>query len=89
MIYGTSGGIDGTVLQRERLGEMLNYYPHTGRTNQNTPLHLSTLLSQAGKTWKSYQEDIDLARNSAGPPAAGSMERSADQLLRHLWQQLR
>jgi len=40
--------------------------PYTGGTNQNTPLHLSTLLSQAGKTWKSYQEDIDLARNSAG-----------------------
>jgi hypothetical protein len=45
---------------------MLNYSPYTGGTNQNTPLHLSTLLSQAGKTWKSYQEDIDLARNSAG-----------------------
>src|ERR1700688_2618525 len=40
--------------------------PYTGGTNQNTPLHLSNLLSQAGKTWKSYQEDIDLARNSAG-----------------------
>jgi hypothetical protein len=40
--------------------------PYTGGTNQNTPLHLSTLLSQAGKTWKSYQEDIDLARNDAG-----------------------
>jgi len=40
--------------------------PYTGGTNQNTPLHLSNLLSQAGKTWKSYQEDIDLARNDAG-----------------------
>jgi phosphatidylinositol-3-phosphatase len=40
----------------------------TGGTNQNTPLHLSNLLSQAGKTWKSYQEDIDLAHNSAGQP---------------------
>ncbi|HEY4046698.1 MAG TPA: alkaline phosphatase family protein [Acidobacteriaceae bacterium] len=41
-------------------------YASTGGTNQNTPLHLSTLLTQAGKTWKSYQEDIDLSKNSAG-----------------------
>jgi hypothetical protein len=34
-----------------------------GPTNQNTPLHLSNLLTQAGKTWRSYQEDIDLTRN--------------------------
>jgi phosphatidylinositol-3-phosphatase len=32
-----------------------------GPTNQNTTLHLSTLLTNAGKTWRSYQEDIDLA----------------------------
>lgn len=31
-----------------------------GPTNQNTTQHLVTLLTQAGKTWKSYQEDIDL-----------------------------
>jgi hypothetical protein len=37
--------------------------PYTGGTNQNTPLHLSNLLAQAGKTWKSYQEDIDLTKN--------------------------
>src|ERR1043166_8264114 len=24
-------------------------------------MHLSTLLTNAGKTWKSYQEDVDLA----------------------------
>jgi len=29
-------------------------------SNQDTSLHLATLLSQAGKTWKSYQEDTDL-----------------------------
>jgi hypothetical protein len=29
--------------------------------SQNTPLHLSTLLTKAGKTWKSYQEDIDVS----------------------------
>jgi hypothetical protein len=31
-------------------------------TNQDTPLHLSNFLTQAGKTWRSYQEDIDLTR---------------------------
>jgi hypothetical protein len=36
-------------------------------TNQNTPLHFSNLLTQAGKTWKSYQEDIDLT------PIAGQL----------------
>src|SRR6266850_7142616 len=40
--------------------------PYTGGTNQNTSLHLSNLLTQAGKTWKSYQEDIDLTQNGAG-----------------------
>jgi len=40
--------------------------PYTGGTNQNTPLHLSNFLTQAGKTWKSYQEDIDLALDAAG-----------------------
>ena len=37
----------------------------TGGTNQNTNLHLSSLLTRAGKTWKSYQEDIDLAPNAS------------------------
>jgi len=31
-----------------------------GPTNQDTHLHLSNLLTQAGRTWRSYQEDIDL-----------------------------
>jgi hypothetical protein len=39
-------------------------YQVPGGTNQNTTNHLSTLLTQAGKTWKSYQEDIDT--NAAG-----------------------
>src|SRR5882724_4053955 len=39
--------------------------PYTGGTNQNTPLHLVTLLTAAGKTWKSYQEDIDLTKNTS------------------------
>src|SRR5215813_8166887 len=34
-------------------------YPNN---NQNTPAHLSTLLTRAGRTWRSYQEDIDLTR---------------------------
>jgi hypothetical protein len=35
-------------------------YADTPPNSQNTSLHLSTLLTQAGKTWRSYQEDIDL-----------------------------
>src|SRR5215510_13310292 len=35
-------------------------------TNQNTDQHLSALLTAAGRTWRSYQEDIDLVRNQAG-----------------------
>ena len=31
-----------------------------GVTNQDTPLHLSNLLTSSGKTWKSYQEDVDV-----------------------------
>jgi hypothetical protein len=40
--------------------------PYTGGTNQNTSLHLTGLLQQAGITWRSYQEDIDLTRNGSG-----------------------
>jgi phosphatidylinositol-3-phosphatase len=39
-------------------------YSTSGPTNQNTSAHLSTLLTRGGKTWKSYQEDIDLASSS-------------------------
>lgn len=41
-------------------------YRVPGGTNQNTPLHLSNLLKQAGTTWRSYQEDTDLTRDSNG-----------------------
>jgi hypothetical protein len=41
-------------------------FSRTGGTNQSTSLHLSYLLTQAGKTWKSYQEDIDLTPNGSG-----------------------
>src|SRR5262249_46514291 len=41
-------------------------YAPNGPTNQNTPLHLSNFLTQAGKTWRSYQEDIDLTRDASG-----------------------
>ena len=37
-----------------------------GPTNQETSLHLSRLLTEAGKTWKSYQEDIDLTPSTSG-----------------------
>jgi|SRR5579862_1045519 len=37
-----------------------------GPTNQNTDQHLSSFLTGAGRTWRSYQEDIDLMRNAAG-----------------------
>jgi hypothetical protein len=38
----------------------------SGGTNQNTNQHLSGLLQQAGITWRSYQEDIDLTQNGGG-----------------------
>jgi hypothetical protein len=44
MMSGASGGIDGTVIPRGRLGGMLNYSPYTGGTCQNTPLRLGILL---------------------------------------------
>jgi hypothetical protein len=37
-----------------------------GATNQDTNQHLVALLTAAGHTWRSYQEDIDLAKNIAG-----------------------
>ena len=37
----------------------------SGPTNQNTTQHLAAFITNAGRTWKSYQEDIDLT------PAAG------------------
>ena len=40
-------------------------YRVPGGTNQETTAHLTTLLTNAGITWKSYQEDIDLTRDAA------------------------
>src|ERR1700739_2924654 len=40
--------------------------PFVSGNNQNTNQHLVTFLTQAGKTWKSYQEDIDLAVDASG-----------------------
>jgi len=40
--------------------------PFASSNNQNTNQHLVTFLTQAGKTWKSYQEDIDLAVDGSG-----------------------
>ncbi len=38
----------------------------SGPTNQDTDQHLASWLTAAGRTWRSYQEDIDLTRNDAG-----------------------
>jgi phosphatidylinositol-3-phosphatase len=35
-------------------------FADTPPNSQNTSLHLTALLTNAGKTWRSYQEDIDL-----------------------------
>ena len=39
-------------------------YRVPGGTNQDTPDHLTTLLTQAGFSWRSYQEDTDLTRDA-------------------------
>jgi hypothetical protein len=62
MIKGASGGIDGRVLQRERLGGMLNYSPLYRR---HQPEHSAASQHSSVAGWKDM-EDIDLARNSAG-----------------------
>lgn len=38
----------------------------SGPTNQNTTQHLVSFLNAAGRTWKSYQEDIDLTPDANG-----------------------
>jgi hypothetical protein len=48
----------------------------TGGTNQDTPLHLTGLLQDAGRTWRSYQEDVDLT--SASGRAANSVLKTGD-----------
>jgi hypothetical protein len=48
-----------------------------GPTNQDTPLHLTGLLTAAGRSWRSYQEDIDLAKNAGG--MLTNIVRSRDQ----------
>jgi hypothetical protein len=37
-----------------------------GPTDQATNMHLATLLTNSGHTWKSYQEDTDLAKDVNG-----------------------
>ena len=41
-------------------------YASPGGTNQNTNQHLSAFLTQAGRTSRSYQEDIDLTPSATG-----------------------
>ncbi|HWB87235.1 MAG TPA: alkaline phosphatase family protein [Bryobacteraceae bacterium] len=43
---------------------MVTHY--TAGNNQDTSLHLSALLTRAGKTWRSYQEDVNLTGSSDG-----------------------
>lgn len=37
-------------------------YAANGPTNQNTSLHLATFITQAGKTWRSYQKILTSRR---------------------------
>ena len=41
-------------------------YASPGGTNQNTNEHLAAFLTAAGRTWRSYQEDIDLTPSGGG-----------------------
>ena len=62
-----------------RIGNDADPFVPNGSTNQvnnlDNQLHLTTLLTQAGRTWKSYQEDIDLTTvngqltNVVAPPS--------------------
>ncbi len=47
-------------------------YQTPGGTNQSTTAHLATLLTTAGVSWKSYQEDIDMTPASGGVNTPGS-----------------
>jgi hypothetical protein len=49
-----------------------------GRNQGNTP-NLSGLLQKAGISWKSYQEDIDLATNGQSKVTARSCRRASGQ----------
>ena len=39
-------------------------YAAVAPSNQNTTQHLSGLLTKAGRTWRSYQEDVDLTTSN-------------------------
>jgi phosphatidylinositol-3-phosphatase len=41
-------------------------YASPAGTNQNTNQHLSAFLTAAGRSWRSYQEDIDLTPTAGG-----------------------
>jgi hypothetical protein len=57
----------------------------SGGTNQNNPNHLVTLLTTAGKTWKSYQEDIDLVPLSGGINTPGSSSLTSTVAAQSAW----
>ena len=56
---------------------------------QTTTQHLSGLLQKKGRTWKSYQEDIDLHTSNGQltnlPLRSERVDRSAGQPLRRVW----
>ncbi len=51
-------------------------YAEDGATNQKTTGHLSSYLTATGKTWKSYQEDIDLIQDETGQRANTPMPKN-------------
>lgn len=54
------------------LGVLNDNQPYgTGGTNQSTTAHLSSYLTAAGKTWRSYQEDTNIDYSSNQPLSAG------------------
>ena len=57
----------------------------SGGTNQNNPNHLVTLLTNSGKTWMSYQEDIDLVPNSGGVNTPGASSLTSTVAAQSAW----
>jgi phosphatidylinositol-3-phosphatase len=64
------------------------YVPNEGQNlpnNQDGQLHLTTLLTQAGKTWRSYQEDIDLTPVGGQPTNTAGSQLNNVVLPRSQW----
>jgi phosphatidylinositol-3-phosphatase len=65
------------------------YSPNGGPTNQvnnqDGVLHLTTLLTLAGRTWRSYQEDIDLTPGAGQPTNTAGSQLNNVVLPRSQW----